>query len=55
MSRRSLIEGVHNRPDRSLEATVWSQPGLSSDMPERRIAAKIGSANLLNAILKARG
>lgn len=52
MNARSL-RGVTR--ERRMEATVWSQPGLSSDMAQRRVDAKRGSSKLIAAILRAQG
>ncbi len=36
--------------DRNMERTVWSLPGLSSDMVERRMSAKRASAEYTRRI-----
>lgn len=48
-----MSRGEGARDSRNMHATVWSQPGLSSDMYSRRVEAQRGSSKLLAAILRA--
>ena len=46
---------MREHEDRTLERTVWSLPGLSSDMIERRIAAKKSNAIYMETLRRVMG